>query len=114
MNDLTSISPAAGIYIGQCFDAPKTIRRVAVYRGVLGTYAFRTKLQFADSSTGPWQDTNVTAIDAPLVADWTTFDVNDYGPHSCWRFLDTGGSFLQVQEIDMFEETDSGIACRDC
>jgi hypothetical protein len=113
-NDLASTSPAAGIYFGQCFDTPRNIRRVAVYRGVLGTYPFRTRLQFADATAGPWQDTNVDAIDASLETEWKSFDVNDYGAHSCWRFLDTGGTFLQVQEIDMFEEADSGIVCGDC
>jgi PKD repeat protein len=95
-----SLYTSAGTYVGQDFGSfPREIRRVRF--GATSSYGFKAMLQYSDDGSS-WVNTAVTVSVQPGNQAWIVYDVNPYGLHRYWRFLDLGGyAFLQIDEIEM-------------
>jgi len=99
-------------YIGQDFGAgnAKNIRKVRIY-GSSYSYGFNAKFQYSDDGA-VWKDTNLN-ISVPNGGEWKEFEVNDFGSHRYWRFLDNQAQYaFQANEIEMFALAAVTVACQ--
>ncbi len=107
--------------IGQDFGTPKNIRKISLYRSgnggscsygspaSFGTQSFTAQLQYSDNNIS-WTSTTISTALPYNYNAWQTFDIADYGAHRYWRFLETGGDYLQINEIQMMaQETPSSV-----
>lgn len=96
-----SLYSSPGTYIGQDFGStPRNIRVIKVAK--TASFSFNSTLQYSDNGT-TWFNTNVTIVYPPMTSAEQTYNVNDYGAHRYWRFLDAqDDAMLQIMEIGMF------------
>lgn len=87
-------------YIGQNFGAPVELRRVRATG--TASYSFRARVEYSDDLS-TWTDTGVQLLIGPNTNSSQIFDLDTFGAHRYWRFLDLGGSnYLQIDELDLY------------
>ena len=98
--DLCDDDSSATTFIGQDFGAsPQEIRR-AVLTGTV-SYGFNASVQYSDDSTN-WTDTGVTIDVPPFSSVAMNVDIDTFGTHQYWRFLDLGGyGYMQIGSAEM-------------
>lgn len=92
-------------WIGQDFGSTKNIRQVRIYS--TSSFEFNTVLQYSDNGI-IWNDTNVIIEYPHDTHVWREYNVDNYGQHRYWRFLQNqfgapDNNYLQINEIEMKE-----------
>lgn len=94
------ISSAGTTYVGQNFGVPVELRRVRATG--TASFSFLARIEYSDDNLN-WTNTGVQLSIGPGNNTSQIYDLDTYGAHRYWRFLDLGGSnYLQIDELDLY------------